>query len=102
MRAAAPSPSACRRAVSVAAGSADDFDLSSEDIDLEFVGGEFVVEAFDDADALATALCMEVQENAKACIEERGAFTFAVPGGSVAKSLAGLADMTDGYWRIIN
>ena len=73
-------------------------DLGPEDIDLEFVGGEFVVEAFDDAGALATALCLEVQENAKACIEERGAFTFAVPGGSVAKSLKGLADLEDVDW----
>lgn len=94
----APSPPAPRRAVSAAAGSADDLDLGPEDIDLEFVGGEFVVEAFDDAGALATALCLEVQENAKACIEERGAFTFAVPGGSVAKSLKGLADLEDVDW----
>ena len=101
-RAAAPSSPAPRRAVSAAAGSADDFDLTDEDIDLEFVGGEFVVEAFDDAAALATALCLEVQENAKACIEERGAFTFAVPGGSVAKSLKGLADMKDVDWTKVH
>ena len=86
----------------VAAADSDDFDLTEEDIDLEFVGGEFVVEAFDDSDALATALCMETVENAKACIEERGAFTFAVPGGSVAKSLKGLADAKDVDWSKVH
>jgi 6-phosphogluconolactonase len=93
---------ATRAKIVAAAGSADEFDLSAEDIDLEFVGGEFVVEAFDDADALATALCMEVVENAKACIEERGAFTFAVPGGSVAKSLSGLKDVKDVDWAKVH
>jgi 6-phosphogluconolactonase len=51
------------------------------------VDGEFVVEAFDNEEELAKALCLEVEENAKACIEERGYFTFAIPGGSVAKAL---------------
>jgi len=45
------------------------------------IDGEFVVEAFDNEDELAKALCLEVEENAKACIEERGYFTFAIPGG---------------------
>ena len=53
--------------------------------------GEFVVEAFDTSDELARALCLEVEENARGCLEERGAFTMAIPGGSV-KALKGLAN----------
>lgn len=84
-----------------AAESDDDFDLLTEE-DLEFVGGEFVLEAFDDPVSLANALCLETIENAKACIEERGAFTFAVPGGSVGKSLAGLADAKGVDWTKVH
>ena len=42
---------------------------------------------------MGKALCLEVEENAKAAIEERGWFSLAIPGGSVAKALAGLKDV---------
>lgn len=61
--------------------------------------GEFVVEAFDTSDELAQALCLEVEENARGCLEERGAFTMAIPGGSVAKALKGLAEVKDLDWK---
>ena len=32
--------------------------------------GEFVVEAFDTRDDLARALCLEVEENARGCLQE--------------------------------
>ena len=64
--------------------------------------GEFVVEAFDNAKEMGDALCLEVEENAKACIEERGWFTLAVPGGSVAKSLAGLKAVEGVDWTKVH
>jgi 6-phosphogluconolactonase len=60
--------------------------------------GEFVVEAFDTRDDLARALCLEVEENARGCLQERGAFTMAVPGGSVAKALRGLREAEGLDW----
>jgi 6-phosphogluconolactonase len=57
--------------------------------------GEFIVEAFDTEEELSAALCLEVFENAKACIEDRGAFSLAIPGGSVAKALKGLCELED-------
>lgn len=85
-----------------ASGDADaDVDWSEE-----FMGaddeGEFVVEAFDTESELAQALCLEVEENARGCLEERGAFTMAVPGGSVAKALAGLKDVEDLDWSKVH
>jgi hypothetical protein len=53
------------------------------------------VEAFDTEEELSAALCLEVFENAKACIEDRGAFSLAIPGGSVAKALKGLCELED-------
>lgn len=64
--------------------------------------GEFVVEAFDTSDELARALCLEVEENARGCLEERGAFTMAIPGGSVAKALKGLAEAKDLDWEKVH
>ena len=83
----------------------DDDDDDWEDIDpddIEFLDGEFVVEAFDDEDQLAKALCAEVEENAKACLAERSGFTLAVPGGSVAKALAGLKDAKGIDWSKVH
>merc|ERR1711887_347270 len=57
--------------------------------------GEFIVEAFDNEEELSAALCLEVFENAKACIEDRGSFSMAIPGGSVAKALKGLVILDD-------
>ena len=110
-RVASPAPLISERARGVTAAAArvacrasseddDDYELSADD--LEFMDGEFVVEAFDDDAQLAKALVMEVQENAKACIDERGAFVMAVPGGSVAKALAGLKDVTDVDWSKVH
>ena len=110
-RVAPPAPLISERARGVTAAAArvacrasseddDDYELSADD--LEFMDGEFVVEAFDDDAQLAKALVMEVQENAKACIDERGAFVMAVPGGSVAKALAGLKDVTDVDWSKVH
>lgn len=64
--------------------------------------GEFVVEAFDTSDELVRALCLEVEENARGCLEERGAFTMAIPGGSVAKALKGLAEAKDLDWEKVH
>ena len=83
-----------------ATASGDDFDLDADD--LQFMDGEFVVEAFDDPAQLAKALVLEVEENAKACIAERGAFVLAIPGGSVAKALAGLADVEGVDWAKVH
>lgn len=83
----------------------DEDDDEWEDIDpndIEFLDGEFVVEAFDDEAQLAKALCAEVEENAKACLSERGGFSLAVPGGSVAKALAGLKDVKDVDWSKVH
>ena len=81
------------------AGADDDVDWSEE---MEEGDGEFVVEAFDTADELADALCLEVEENARGCLEERGAFHMAIPGGSVAKALKGLADVEDIDWERVH
>ncbi len=53
------------------------------------------MEAFDNEEELSAALCLEVFENAKACIEDRGSFSMAIPGGSVAKALKGLVILDD-------
>ena len=99
---------AARDAVRAAAAADDDddeededFELSAEDIE-GISGGEFVVEAFDDEKALAIALVMEVEENAKAAIDARGHFALAVPGGSVAKALAGLKDAKGIDWEKVH
>jgi len=63
-----------------------------EDEDVDGVGAP-MVEVFDDAGALAVGLCSEVRETAIACIKTRGLFCFGVPGGSVAKALAGLVGL---------
>ena len=90
-------------AASVFAAKDDDDDWEDIDPDdIEFLDGEFVVEAFDDEDQLAKALCAEVEENAKACLAERSGFTLAVPGGSVAKALAGLKDAKGIDWSKVH
>jgi len=73
----------------------DDEDEADEDEigEFEVDEGEFVVEAFDNEDELAASLCLEVFENAEACIADRGAFALAIPGGSVSKALSGLKDV---------
>ena len=54
------------------------------------------MEAFDNEEELSAALCLEVFENAKACIEDRGSFSMAkFTGGSVAKALKGLVILDD-------
>ena len=70
---------------------------AEENDDIEFAvdEGEFIVEAFDNEEELSAALCLEVFENAKACIEDRGSFSMAIPGGSVAKALKGLVILDD-------
>ena len=75
----------------------DDVDWARE-VDAGDGDGEFVVEAFDTRDDLARALCLEVEENARGCLQERGAFTMAVPGGSVAKALRGLREAEGLDW----
>ena len=75
----------------------DDVDWTRE-VDAGDGDGEFVVEAFDASDDLARALCLEVEENARGCLRERGAFTMAVPGGSVAKALRGLHEAEGLDW----
>jgi len=75
----------------------DDVDWTRE-VDAGDGDGEFVVEAFDASDDLARALCLEVEENARGCLRERGAFTMAVPGGSVAKALRGLREAEGLDW----
>ena len=79
-------------ALSTAAENEDDED--DEEM-FEIDEGEFIVEAFDTEEELSAALCLEVFENAKACIEDRGAFSLAIPGGSVAKALKGLCELED-------
>ena len=73
----------------VAAVAAENEEGEDEDDEemFEIDEGEFIVEAFDTEEELSAALCLEVFENAKACIEDRGAFSLAIPGGSVAKAL---------------
>lgn len=85
--------------VSARASAEDDGVDWSEEIDGD---GEFVVEAFDSAVELAEALCLEVEENARGCLEERGTFYMAIPGGSVAKALKGLAEVKDLDWANVH
>jgi 6-phosphogluconolactonase len=81
----------------VAAVAAENEEGADEDDEemFEIDEGEFIVEAFDTEEELSAALCLEVFENAKACIEDRGAFSLAIPGGSVAKALKGLCELED-------
>ena len=81
----------------VAAVAAENEEGEDEDDEemFEIDEGEFIVEAFDTEEELSAALCLEVFENAKACIEDRGAFSLAIPGGSVAKALKGLCELED-------
>ena len=81
----------------VAAVAAENEEGEDEDDEemFEIDEGEFIVEAFDTEEELSAALCLEVFENAKACIEDRGAFSLAIPGGSVAKALKGLCELDD-------
>ena len=80
-------------------GDMDDGDVDwSEEMQMGDDDGEFVVEAFDSEAELAQALCLEVEENARGCLEERGAFTLAIPGGSVAKALSGLVSAQGIDW----
>ena len=51
---------------------------------------------------MGKALCLEVEENAKAAIDERGWFALAIPGGSVAKALAGLKDVQELDWTKVH
>ena len=78
---------------SAAAENEDEDDEDEEMFEID--EGEFIVEAFDTEEELSAALCLEVFENAKACIEDRGAFSLAIPGGSVAKALKGLCELDD-------
>ena len=78
---------------STAAENEDDEDEDEEMFEID--EGEFIVEAFDTEEELSAALCLEVFENAKACIEDRGAFSLAIPGRSVAKALKGLCKLED-------
>jgi 6-phosphogluconolactonase/glucosamine-6-phosphate isomerase/deaminase len=48
-------------------------------------------QVFDDADAIAAALCDAVEFEAQYAIEAKGAFSLAIPSGSVVKALGGLA-----------
>jgi len=94
-------PSASARGLAIKTrAEADDVDWSQEMMDGD--DGEFVVEAFDTEDELAQALCLEVEENARGCLEERGAFTMAIPGGSVAKALVGLREVKDIDWKKVH
>lgn len=78
-----------------AAFSAAEENEDDEDVEFALDEGEFIVEAFDTEEELSAALCLEVFENAKACIEDRGSFSLAIPGGSVAKALKGLVELDD-------
>jgi len=82
----------CSRRGMIASASGDDGEWGDDwsgDTDVDGVGAP-MVEVFDNADAVAAGLCAEVRETAMACIKTRGLFCFGVPGGSVAKALAGL------------
>ena len=89
---------------SASASADDEYDEDDplDSSDFELVDGEFVVEAFDNEEEVGKALCLEVEENAKAAIEERGGFTLAIPGGSVAKALSGLKDVKDLDWTKVH
>jgi len=80
----------------------DDVDWSEEMQAGDDGDGEFIVEAFDSEDELSQALCLEVEENARGCLEERGAFTLAIPGGSVAKALGGLTSVKGIDWTKVH
>ncbi|KAK3266754.1 hypothetical protein CYMTET_24648 [Cymbomonas tetramitiformis] len=62
-------------------------DIEEMDYDLDLV-----IEVYDDAEEVAEALCEAVMVSADIALSKRGAFTLAIPGGSVAKALGDLAN----------
>jgi hypothetical protein len=52
---------------------------------------------------VADSLCKLVASNMRRCILDRGAFTLAIPGGSAAKALQGLAEAAAGVdWSLVH
>ncbi|EFN58882.1 hypothetical protein CHLNCDRAFT_50406 [Chlorella variabilis] len=82
LRPALPAPSRRRQRAAAAAGRYEAADTAA---------GSVVVEVCQDEAAVAQFLCDAVEAAAVAAVEQRGAFTLAIPGGSVLKALNGLA-----------
>jgi 6-phosphogluconolactonase len=57
----------------------DDFSISKVIKDVRVFDGDY-----------ATEICKEVESVAKMCIEEKGSFSLAIPGGSVVEAVKGL------------
>jgi len=64
----------------------------------EVEDADVIVEVNSTEEEVAEGLCERVVDTAKECIAEKGAFSLAVPGGSVAKALKGLAAAEGVEW----